>query len=72
MNQEVYIVAAKRTPVGSFMGALANVPAPQLGAVAVKAALEQAGLKPEQINELIFGNVVSANIGQAPASQVAY
>jgi len=54
------------------MGALANVPAPQLGAVAVKAALEQAGLKPEQINELIFGNVVSANIGQAPASQVAY
>jgi acetyl-CoA C-acetyltransferase len=67
----VYIVGAKRTPIGAFLGALANVPAPHLGGIAVKAALEQAGVAPDQIQELYFGNVLSANLGQAPATQVA-
>lgn len=70
--KEVYIVAAKRTPIGSFLGSLSQIPAPVLGGYAVKAALEQAHLAPEHVQELLFGNVVSANLGQAPASQVAY
>lgn len=70
--KEVYIVAAKRTPIGSFLGSLSQIPAPVLGGYAVKAALEQANLAPEHVQELLFGNVVSANLGQAPASQVAY
>ncbi|GIV44136.1 MAG: acetyl-CoA acetyltransferase [Bacteroidia bacterium] len=70
--KEVYIVAAKRTPIGSFLGSLSQIPAPVLGGYAVKAALEQAHLAPEYVQELLFGNVVSANLGQAPASQVAY
>lgn len=69
--REVFIVAAKRTPIGSFMGALASVPAPELGAIALKAALEQAHLPPEAVEEVYFGNVLSANLGQAPATQVA-
>lgn len=67
----VYIVAAKRTPIGSFMGSLASVPATELGAIALKAALAQAGVAPEHIEEVYFGNVLSANLGQAPATQVA-
>lgn len=70
--KEVYIVAAKRTPIGSFLGSLSQIPAPVLGGYAVKAALEQAHLAPEHVQELLFGNVVSSNLGQAPASQVAY
>lgn len=69
--REVFIVAAKRTPIGSFMGTLATVPAPELGAIALKAALEQAQLAPEAVEEVYFGNVLSANLGQAPATQVA-
>lgn len=67
----VYVVAAKRTPIGSFMGSLASVPATELGALALKAALAQAGVAPEHIEEVYFGNVLSANLGQAPATQVA-
>lgn len=69
--QSVFIVAARRTPVGRLLGALSTVPAPTLGATALKAALADTGLAPNQINELFFGNVISANLGQAPATQVA-
>src|SRR5580658_8870029 len=67
----VYIVGATRTPIGSFLGALANVPAPRLGAVAIKAALERAGVAPDLVGEVFMGNVLSANIGQAPARQAS-
>ncbi|KXS20136.1 acetyl-CoA acetyltransferase [Gonapodya prolifera JEL478] len=66
---DVVFVAAARTPVGSFKGSLASLTAPQLGAIAIKGALERAGLKPEEVNEVFMGNVVSANLGQAPARQ---
>jgi len=69
--KEVYIVAAKRTAVGSFSGALSSLSATQLGAAAIKAAVSQAGIKPEDVQEVIFGNVMSAGIGQAPARQAA-
>jgi len=69
--KEVYIVAAKRTAVGSFSGALSSLNATQLGATAIKAAVSQAGIKPEEVQEVIFGNVMSAGIGQAPARQAA-
>ncbi|MCS7073740.1 MAG: acetyl-CoA C-acyltransferase [Bacteroidia bacterium] len=72
MTKPVYIVAAKRTAIGSFMGALSSVSATKLGAAAVKGAVQQAGFDPQAIDELFFGNVVSANLGQSPASQVAY
>ncbi|MCS7086173.1 MAG: acetyl-CoA C-acyltransferase [Bacteroidia bacterium] len=69
--EAAYIVAGKRTPIGAFNGALATVPAPKLAATALKAALEQAGLEPQVVEELYVGNVLSANMGQAPATQVA-
>ncbi|HLG03493.1 MAG TPA: thiolase family protein [Bacteroidia bacterium] len=69
--KEVYIVSAVRTPVGSFGGALAEVSATQLGAAAVKAAVERAGIKPEVINEVLMGCVLQGNLGQAPARQAA-
>lgn len=69
--KEVYIVAAARTPIGSFGGALAEVPATQLGATAVKAAVERAGVKPEEVNEVLMGCVLQGNLGQAPARQAA-
>ena len=68
---EVVIVGAARTPLGCFQGALASVPAPQLGSTAIAAALERAGLKPDQVSETIMGNVLSAGLGQAPARQAA-
>ncbi|PWO01233.1 thiolase [Tilletiopsis washingtonensis] len=67
---DVYILSAARTPVGSFNGALKKLSAPALGVVAVKAAIERAGLKPEQIEEVYMGNVLQGNVGQAPARQV--
>ena len=70
MNK-VVIVSAARTPIGSFMGALSSVPAPKLGAVAIKGALEKIGLKPEHVEEVLMGNVVQAGTGQAPARQAA-
>ncbi|HEY4193922.1 MAG TPA: beta-ketoacyl synthase N-terminal-like domain-containing protein, partial [Mucilaginibacter sp.] len=69
--KEVYIVSATRTPVGSFGGSLAPLSATQLGALVIKSAVEKSGLKPEQIQEVFMGNVLSANVGQAPATQAA-
>jgi acetyl-CoA C-acetyltransferase len=66
-----YILAARRTPLGKFLGGLASVPAPQLAAAAIRAALADAGIAPNQVDEVILGNVVSAGIGQAPARQAA-
>src|SRR6476469_8550492 len=71
MNKEVYIVSAVRTPMGSFGGALKDVPATKLGAIAIKAAVERAGIKPDQVNEVLMGCVMQANLGQAPARQAA-
>jgi acetyl-CoA C-acetyltransferase len=69
--KEVYIVSAVRTPIGSFGGAFAGVGATQLGAAAIKGALERAGVQPDWVTEVLMGNVVSANLGQAPARQAA-
>ncbi len=69
--QEVYIVSALRTPLGSFGGVLSSLSAIELGVTAIKGALEQAGLQPNQVEEVYFGNVCSANLGQAPARQAA-
>ncbi|KAI7892409.1 Thiolase, N-terminal domain-containing protein [Mucor mucedo] len=66
---DVLIVSAVRTPVGCFNGSLKSVPAVQLGAIAAKSAIERAGLKPEDIEEAYFGNVLQANLGQSPARQ---
>ncbi|RKH40915.1 acetyl-CoA C-acetyltransferase [Corallococcus sp. AB049A] len=71
MAREVVIVGAARTPIGSFQGALSKLTAPQLGAIAIKAALERAGVKPEAVQEVIMGNVLQAGVGQAPARQAA-
>jgi acetyl-CoA C-acetyltransferase len=71
MNKSVYIVSAVRTPMGSFGGALKDVPAPQLGAVAIKAALEKAGVSPNDVDEVLMGCVIQSNLGQAPARQAA-
>jgi acetyl-CoA C-acetyltransferase len=69
--KEVYIISAVRTPLGSFGGALKDFSATKLGAIAIKAALEKAGVKPEQINDVLMGCVMQANLGQAPARQAA-
>ncbi|MGZ3305980.1 MAG: acetyl-CoA C-acetyltransferase, partial [Asticcacaulis sp.] len=68
---EVVIVSAARTPVGSFMGSLATVPGHELGAVAIKAAVERAGLQPADVNEVILGQVLQAGQGQGPARQAS-
>lgn len=71
MNKKIVIVSAVRTPIGSFMGALSTVTAPQLGAIAIKGALDKINLKPELIDEVFMGNVVQAGVGQAPARQAS-
>lgn len=71
MNKEVVIVSAARTPIGSFLGALSTIPAPKLGAIAIKGALDKINLKPELVQEVLMGNVVQAGTGQAPARQAA-
>jgi len=71
MNKDVVIVSAVRTPIGSFLGSLSTVPAPRLGAAAIKGALDKINLKPELVDEVIMGNVVQAGTGQAPARQAA-
>jgi acetyl-CoA C-acetyltransferase len=71
MKREVYIVSVARTPIGSFMGALGSVPAVRLGATVIKAAVERAGIKPEQVDEVFMGNVLTANEGQSPARQAS-
>ncbi|MCX6158371.1 MAG: thiolase family protein [Ignavibacteriae bacterium] len=69
--KEVVIVSAVRTPIGSFQGALAGFTAPQLGALVIKEAVKRAGIKPEDVSEVIMGNVLPAGEGQAPARQAA-
>ncbi|OOB83761.1 acetyl-CoA acetyltransferase [Flavobacterium columnare] len=69
--KKVVIVSAARTPIGSFMGALSTVTAPQLGAVAIKGALNKINLDPALVNEVYMGNVIQAGVGQAPARQAA-
>lgn len=71
MSQEIVIVSAVRTAVGSFQGSLKDVPATQLGAIVIKEAVNRAGLKPEQVSEVIMGNVLQAGLGQNPARQAA-
>ena len=71
MSKEVVIVSAVRTPIGSFLGALSTIPAPRLGAAAIKGALDKIQLKPELVQEVLMGSVVQAGTGQAPARQAA-
>ena len=71
MNKEVVIVSAVRTPIGSFGGSLKDVPATRLGAIAIKGALQKAGVKPELVGEVLMGCVLQGNLGQAPARQAA-
>ena len=66
MNKRVVIVSAVRTPIGSFMGGLSTVPAPKLGAAAIKGALQKINLDPKLVDEVFMGNVVQAGVGQAP------
>jgi acetyl-CoA C-acetyltransferase len=70
-KKEVYIISAVRTPIGSFGGVLKDIPATQLGAIAIKAAVEKAGIKPSDVQEVYMGCVLQANLGQAPARQAA-
>ncbi len=70
-KKEVYIVSAVRTPIGSFGGTLKDIPATKLGAIAIKAAVEKAGIKPADVKEVYMGCVLQANLGQAPARQAA-
>lgn len=71
LMKEVVIVSATRTPIGSFGGVLSGISAPQLGAIAIKSALEKAGIKPEEVNEVYMGQVLQANSGQAPVTQAS-
>ncbi|WP_043932876.1 acetyl-CoA C-acetyltransferase [Bacillus sp. EB01] len=70
-HNDIVIVAAARTAIGNFNGSLKSVPATELGATVIKAALEQAGLQPDQVDEVILGNVLQAGLGQNPARQAA-
>src|SRR5919204_5688498 len=69
--QDVVIVGAARPPVGAFQGTLSSLPAPRLGAVAIKAALERAGVKPEEVKTVFMGQVLQGGVGQAPARQAS-
>jgi acetyl-CoA C-acetyltransferase len=71
MAESVFVVSGARTPIGAYLGALAPLPAPRLGALAIKSALERAGVAAEQVADVFMGNVLSAGIGQAPARQAA-
>lgn len=71
MSKEVYIISAVRTPIGSFGGSLSSITATKLGATAIKGALDKAGVNADQVGEVFMGNVLSANLGQAPARQAA-
>ena len=71
MAKEVYIVSVARTPIGSMGSALASVPATKLGSKSIQAAIDRAGIKPAQVEEVFYGNVLTANNGQAPARQAA-
>ena len=69
--KNVVIVSAKRTPIGSFGGSLSSFSAPELGAAAILQAIKEAGIKPDDVQEVVMGNVLTAGIGQAPARQAA-
>ena len=69
--KNLVVLSAARTPVGSFLGKLSSLPAPALGSVAIRAALERAGVKPEEVEQVVFGNVLQAGQGQAPARQAS-
>jgi acetyl-CoA C-acetyltransferase len=71
MSDEIYILGAARTPIGKMMGSLATVPAPELGATAIRAAIQRAHVEPGSIDEVIMGQVVQAGVGQAPARQAS-
>ena len=71
MSDDVVIVSAARTPVGSFNGAFATTPAHDLGAIAIKAALERAGIEPGRVSEVIMGQILTAAQGQNPARQAS-
>lgn len=71
MVHDAYIISAARTPIGSFLGSLKSVPAPQLGSVAIRAAMERCQLEPTEVDEVIMGCVITAGMGQAPARQAA-
>src|SRR6188474_3485256 len=69
--KEVYIISAVRTPIGSFGGGLKDLSATKLGAIAIKGALQKAGIQPAQVQDVLMGCVIQANLGQAPARQAA-
>jgi acetyl-CoA C-acetyltransferase len=69
--KEVYIISAVRTPIGSFLGSLSSVPATKLGATAIKGAIDKANISVNEVDEVFMGNVLQANVGQAPARQAA-
>src|SRR5262245_15626215 len=70
-DRQVFIVSAARTPIGAYLGALAPLSAPRLGATAIRAVLERARVAPTDVDEVYMGNVLSAGLGQAPARQAA-
>src|SRR5438132_7235173 len=70
-GKKVVIVGAARTPIGAFLGSLASVPAPRLGATAIQAALQRAGVKPEDVQTVFMGEVLQGGVGQAPARQAS-
>ena len=71
MSKAVYVLSAVRTPMGSFLGSLSTVPATQLGSIAIRGALDAAGIAPNEVHEVMMGNVLQAGLGQAPARQAA-
>src|SRR5207237_6312944 len=71
LMSDVYILSAARTPIGKFLGGLSTTPATQLGATAIRAAVQRAGIAPEHVDEVIMGQVIQAGAGQAPARQAA-
>jgi acetyl-CoA C-acetyltransferase len=71
MIQKVLIASAVRTPIGSFLGELTSLSATELGSIAIRAAIERAGIRPDQVDEVLMGNVLSSGLGQAPARQAA-
>ena len=71
VSNDVVIIAAKRTAVGAFQGSLSSVAAPKLGAIAIKALLDETGIAADAVDEVIMGNVLTAGLGQAPARQAA-
>ena len=72
LSRQAVIVSAVRTPIGKFLGGLAPLSAPELGAVAIRAAVERSGIDPQSIEEVIMGNVIQGGVGQAPARQAAH